>query len=334
VSIRLLAAAVVLLVVPGCGGSDRVPADAIAVVDGQPVSKSDYEELLAQSRKSYETQKRPFPKAGSHEYETLEDQFVQFLVQRVRFEQQAAELEIEVTSKQVNERLDQIIEQYFGGARKKYRAQLESQGLTERQVRADIRAQIVSEGIFAQVTKAVKVNDRAISAHYEKNQAQYSKPESREVRHILVKTRALALEVQQQLRDGADFGTLARKYSMDTGSKQNGGRLTVARGQTVAPFDQTAFLLPVNRISGPVRTEFGYHLIQPISEVQEATRTPLKDVRESIRQQLLQARRNEAMTTWVEETNEELGERTRYQTGFAPPAKTARGGTLEITTAP
>ena len=114
-------------------------------------------------------------------------------------------------------------------------------------MRNDIRAQLVSEKIFDEVTKDVKVTDAADRrTTTTKNKAQYSQPESRDVRHILVKTKAQADELYSQLKAGADFAALAKKFSEDTGSKANGGKLTISKGQTVAPFDKTAFQLKKN----------------------------------------------------------------------------------------
>jgi foldase protein PrsA len=326
---RLLVAGCTLLALSGCGGSERVPDDAIAVVDGRSVPTTDYRALLTQARLSYTTQKRDFPKAGSREYETLKSQIVRLLVQRAQFEQQAEKLEIEVTEKQVDARLEQIIGQYFGGDRAKYKAQVRAQGLSERQVRGEIRAQIVSEGLFESVTKDAKVDDAAIAKFYEENKAQYSQPESREVRHILVKSRKQALDLAAQLKAGADFGELAEKFSQDTGSKANGGKLTVSKGQTVAPFDQTAFLLKNNDISGPVKTEFGYHLIQPLADAKPAKVTPLKEVKESIRQQLQQTKKNEAMTKWVDDLKKEYEDDISYAVGFTPPPAATTGATTD-----
>jgi parvulin-like peptidyl-prolyl isomerase len=307
-------------VLAGCaGGDDKVPADAVAVVDGKEVARSDYNALLTQAKKSYKNQKRDFPKAGSQEFQTLKNQAVQFLVQRVQFEQEAEALDVEITDKQVDARLEQIQKQYFGGDKKKFEKQLKDQGLTEAQVRKDIRSQIVSEKIFEQVTREVKVTDKQVEEYYNKNKAQYSQPESREVRHILVKTKAKADDLYDQLKAGADFAALAKKFSEDTGSKANGGKLTISRGQTVAPFDQTAFVLKKNDISRPVKTEFGYHIIQPIGDITEAKVTPLKDVKDSIRQQLAQTKKNEAMTKWVEDLKKDYEDKVTYAVGFTPP---------------
>jgi parvulin-like peptidyl-prolyl isomerase len=308
-----------VLALAGCGGDEDVPADAVAVVDGEEISRSDYEALIAQAKKSYANQKREFPAAGSQEFQTLRNQAVQFLVQREQFEQEAGELDVEVTEKQVNDRLAQIQKQYFGGDKAKYEKQLKEQGLTEQQVRNDIRAQLISEKIFARVTREVKVTDAQIASYYAKNKAQYSQPESREVRHILVKTKAQADDLHAQLQNGGDFAALAKKFSQDTGSKANGGKLTISRGQTVAPFDKAAFALKLNEVSEPVKTEFGFHIIEPLSATKAAKVTPLKEVKASIRQQLQQTEKNEAMTKWVDELKDDYEDKVTYATGFTPP---------------
>jgi parvulin-like peptidyl-prolyl isomerase len=316
----LLLCALASIGLAGCGGSDKdVPADAVAVVDGQEIARSDYEALITQAKKSYKNQKREFPAAGSQEFQTLRNQAVQFLVQREQFEQEAESLDVEVTEKQVDARLEQIQKQYFGGDKAKFEKQLKDQGITEKQVRNDIRSQIISEKIFEQVTGDVKVTDAEIEAYYTKNKAQYSQPESRDVRHILVKTKKQADDLYAQLQGGADFAALAKKYSEDTGSKANGGKLTISKGQTVAPFDQTAFLLKKNAISKPVKTEFGYHIIQPLSDTKAAKVTPLSDVKASIKQQLQQTEKNEAMTKWVDDLKKDYKDKVSYATGFTPP---------------
>jgi parvulin-like peptidyl-prolyl isomerase len=313
--------ALVSVVLAGCGGggSDDVPADAVAVVDGEEVARSDYNALIEQARTSYKNQKREFPAAGSQEFKTLQNQAVQFLIQREQFEQEADALEVEVTDKQVEARLAQIQKQYFGGDKTKYEKQLKDQGLTDAQVRRDIRAQILSEKIYENVTRGVKVTDQQIEDYYTKNKAQYSQPETRDVRHILVKTKAKADALYQQLKAGGDFAALAKANSEDTGSKDNGGKLTISRGQTVAPFDKKAFELKVNEISTPVKTEFGFHIIEALGAVKPAKVTPLKEVKAAIKQQLLQTKKNEKMTDWVDNLKKDYEDKIAYAIGFTPP---------------
>ena len=317
--------AVVGVVVAGCGGggSGKVSSGSVAKVGEVDIKRTEFTALLDQAQRSYKAQKRTFPTAGSNEYITLQNQAVQFLVQRAEFEAKAEELGIEISEESIDTRLKDIKKQYFGGDEKKYLKQIKDQGLTEEQVRADIRAQIVSEEIFKKVTAEVKVTDADVKSYYEKNKATYVQAESRDVRHILVKTKALADSIYAQLKGGADFAALAKKYSEDTGSKDSGGKLTVARGQTVPEFDKKTFELAVDEISQPVKTQYGWHVIQALTKIKPKTTQPLSQVRETIRQQLLQQKRSEEMTKWVEGVKKEFESKVAYATGFEPPVPPA-----------
>src|SRR5437762_919196 len=315
-----LALVVVLVAACGGGGSKKVPAGAVAVVGSAKVDRSQFEGLITQAKRTYKSQKRTFPKAGSAEYQALQTQAVEFLVQRQEFAQRAKDLGISVSDKQVNDRLAQIKKQYFGSSEKKYLAQLKAQGLTDAEVHDDIRSQLISEAIFNKVTKGVKANDADIKAYYDAHKSQYGQPESRDVRHILVKSKSQAQSIYDHLRGdkGSDFAAYAKKYSQDPGSKNQGGKLTITKGQTVPAFDQAAFTLPTKAISTPVKTQFGYHIIQPLSDVRPAKTTPLKDVKASIEQQLLQQKKNAAMTKWVDDTKKSYckDSKVRYAPGF------------------
>lgn len=83
-------------------------------------------------------------------------------------------------------------------------------------------------------------------------------------RHILVKTKEQAESLLKQLQNGADFGKLAQKYSTCP-SKKNGGSLgEFNRGEMVKAFDEAVFKGPLLKVQGPVKTRFGYHLIETI----------------------------------------------------------------------
>jgi parvulin-like peptidyl-prolyl isomerase len=325
---------VLVVALAGCGsGSETVPGDAVAVVDGEEITREEYDELVARTKKSYESQKRAFPEAGSTAFRALKSQFVRYLVQREEMRQEAADLELTATDAQVEERLKQVKEQYFSGDAKRYEQQLRENGLTDQQVRADIRDQILSEKIFASVTGEVKATDAEIRAHYAGNREQYGQPETREVRHILVRTKAKADELYARLRAGADFAALAKANSADTGSKDDGGKLTIARGQTVPEFDAKAFALRVNELSTPVKTQFGFHIIEAVGPVQPAKTTPLADVRETIEQQVLQQKKSEKMADWAAGLDERYEGRISYQTGFTPQT-TAKATTAATATVP
>ncbi len=293
----------------GGGGGSSVPGGAVAVVKGTSIKKAQLDNLMRQAQHSYASQKRTFPKTGSPEFITLQGQAVAFLVQREEFSQKAKQLGVDVAPKQIDARLKQIKKQFFSGSEKKYQAQLKQQ-------------QLISEGLFQKVTKDVKVSDKDVKAYYDQHPEQYSQPATRDVRHILVKNKALADKLYAQIKGGANFAALAKKYSQDPGSKAQGGKLTVYKGQTVPQFDKVAFSLKTNELSAPVHTQFGWHIIQALSGVKAKKTTPFAQVKESIRQQLLQQKRSTAMTDWVNGVKKEYERSVSYAKGFTPPPTT------------
>lgn len=84
-------------------------------------------------------------------------------------------------------------------------------------------------------------------------------------RHILVKTKEACDDLKNQIAGGADFAELAREHSQCP-SGQEGGELGEFRpGQMVPEFDQVVFSAPVNTVQGPVKTQFGWHLLEVTS---------------------------------------------------------------------
>jgi parvulin-like peptidyl-prolyl isomerase len=205
---------------------------------------------------------------------------------------------------------------------------VKANGLSEATVRSDIvEPQLISEAIYKKVTGDVKVTDKDVAAYYKSHPKTYQQPESRDVRHILVPTKKQADKLYDQLKAGADFAKLAKKFSKDPGSAVQGGKLTIVKGQTEGPFDQTAFLLKKGQLARPVKTQYGYHIIQALSEVRPPKVTPLSQVKESIRQTLLRERQNAAMAKWVKDTKKDFEKKIHYQVGYAPPKTTTSGST-------
>ena len=320
-SLALAAAALaaVTLVAAGCGGSDEVPTNAVAVVDGSTVTRASLDELLTRAKLSYAAQKRSFPKAGTSEYQTLQTQAVAYLVQRQEYASEAEKLGIQVKDTQIAKKVDQVRKQYFSDNQAKFVQGLKAQGYTEATLREELRSQLLTEGIYDKVTAAAKVTDADVKSYYAKNKANYSVPESRAVRHILVKTKAEADRIRAELVSGGDFAALAKANSLDPGSKDQGGKLTVSKGQTVAPFDKAAFSLETNEVSEPVKTQFGYHIIQPLAAVKAGSVTPLSQVQDQIRTQLVSQKKNDAVNDWVANVEKEYKGKVQYAVGFEPP---------------
>jgi peptidyl-prolyl cis-trans isomerase D len=142
----------------------------------------------------------------------------------------------------------------------------------------------------ARLAQSVSVPEADLRRIYERNKDTYRVPERVHVRHILLKTtdaakdqiakiEAKAADLQKQLKAGADFAALAKKNSEDTASAEKGGDLSwIVRGQTVKAFEDTAFSLKPKEISGVIKTEYGFHILE-VLEKQEAHLQSFEEVR-------------------------------------------------------
>src|SRR5438477_13170897 len=329
----------------GSGAPKSVPSDAVAVVGGDTITKNEFNSTLDQAKRSYTAQGKAFPKAGTQTYGAVRAQIMQYLVGRSEYAQKAKDLGVKDSDKDVEARLNQIKQQYFGSGTtpgqkpktkaqidKLYKQQLKAQGLTDKDVKDGIRAQLIREKISEKVTKDVKVSDSDAKKFYDDHKSQYqqpAQPESRDVRHILVKSHALALTVYNKLKAGGDFSKLALKYSIDP-SKTTGGRLTVCKQRTVtcqlktvAPFEKTAFALKTNAISKPGHTRFGWHVIQalgPVNAAKKKSEIPFDQVKAAIKQTLEQQKKQDAFNKWWNDTKKDFSKKTKYQAGYEPPA--------------
>jgi parvulin-like peptidyl-prolyl isomerase len=332
---RFFALLIVLLagaaLAAGCGTERRaVGADEVAVVGDKTITKDQFDHFLEQVCRSYRTQGNKCPEAGTKPYGDLRRQAMQYLVQRAEFEQRAADLGVKVGDDDVERELTKIKAQYWGKNGKcdakceeKYRKEIKRQGATDEQVHSDVRANVVQNRLYEEVTKDVQVTDADVAKYYKDNKEQYVQPATREVRHILVKKKGLANQIYQQLTGGGSFAKLAKKYSEDPSSKAQGGKLTVSKGRQVPEFDKSAFSLNTKEISKPIKTQYGWHIIQALGPITKERTTPLKEVSAAIRQQLVQTKKQEKMQAWVKDTQKDFEPKTNYQVGYAPPATTS-----------
>jgi parvulin-like peptidyl-prolyl isomerase len=321
----------------GCGGSDssstaapaiEVPADAIAVVAGTPVTRAEFQKLMDRAKAAYEAQQKEFPAAGTPEYESLKNDAVELLVNRIEFAREAEALGITVTETDVTKRLDELKQQFYAKEdgtidEEKYKQELEASQLTEEDLRAQLKATLISEKLSEELTKDLTVTDAEMKKYYDDNPDRFTTPESREVAHILVDSEDKANELYAQLQDGADFAKLAKENSTDTGSAENGGKLTDVKGSFVPEFEEVAFALKTDEIGKPVKSQFGWHIIKALADTKPESVTPFADVKDSIRDQLLQEKGATATSDWVAQIDAKYAPLIAYAAGFAPPAETA-----------
>lgn len=169
---------------------------------------------------------------------------------------------------------------------------------------------------FAKVRAQITPSEAELQQAYNANRDRYRTPGAAKVQHILIKVdptappaadaaaRAKAEGLVQQLRGGADFAALARANSEDPSSSGNGGDMGwVDQGQTVQPFEQAIFSIPLNTISDPIRSqEYGYHIVK-VTERREPGVRPFAQVRPELTATLVNERSRELARTEINRIN-------------------------------
>jgi peptidyl-prolyl cis-trans isomerase D len=152
----------------------------------------------------------------------------------------------------------------------------------------------------AKLRRTLSAPAAEIEKYYTAHAAEFQQPEQARARHILIRpkredatgwnealTRAQDVHAKA-VAAGADFAALARQYSEDPGSKESGGDLGwFARGRMVKEFEDAVFALKPGEVSGPVKSQFGYHVIR-LEERKAASTRPLVEVRDIIRDKLVE----------------------------------------------
>jgi foldase protein PrsA len=254
-----IAATFLSLSLTACGGGGGA---AVATVNGQSISHSELDSKLETS-----------PAARG---------MLQQLVVNDLIDQYAQQHNINPTDQEIAKVEDGYKSQYPGDQWSEF---LKSRGLTEQDVHDLIRRQLV---IDKAVGGNIHIADKQIADYFSKNHAQFDKPAEVRARHILVPDLKTAQKVEADLKAGKDFATEAKQYSTDPGSRDKGGELGWFRqGAMVPSFDQYAFSGPIGKISPPIKSPFGYHVIQ-VEERKAAQKATLASTKDQIETQLRQ----------------------------------------------
>lgn len=260
-----VAAAGFSLLLAACSSSG---GSTIATVNGQKITKADFDQKLETS---------PAGRGVLNQ-----------LIQGDLIDQYAKDNKIEPTSQQIDDEVNKVKARYPNG---QFEQIVKQQGLTDADVRNIFREQLVLQQAVAK--NVPPVTDEQVKQYFDRNHAMLDKPEQVRARHILVPDLKTADMVEQKLKAGGDFAALAKQYSTDPATKDKGGELGFfGHGQMVAPFDKAAFSLPVGQTSAPVKSPFGYHIIQVEEKkpAQKATLAGSKDqIHTMLQQQAVQA---------------------------------------------
>jgi peptidyl-prolyl cis-trans isomerase C len=151
------------------------------------------------------------------------------------------------------------------------------------------KKEILIQSAISKIMTEVVVTDSEVEDYYKANENLFLNQETVSAKHILVDTAEKAAEIMEEIAKGKSFEDAAAEYSSCPSSEQGGTLGAFSRGQMVPEFEDAAFAMEIGKVSEPVQTQFGYHLIK-VEEKNVGSVKPFAEVRESIKNMLLQER--------------------------------------------
>jgi len=299
------------------------PASPVAMVNGKVIQKSELDRAVLGIvlQNGMDPSKVPFflQQFGS--------QILDQLIQREILYEEALREGYAVPS----EEFESALAGFSGNfnSPEEFSAALQERGLTEETFREDFRKQMtISNYIEKTVVPKAVVPDEAVREAYDENPSNFEVPEEVKASHILIQVaesdpqekKDEALERAKEItvlarQEGADFAQLARERSEGPTAPAGGDLGFFSRGRMVKPFEDAAFSMEVGKVSDPVLTQFGYHVIK-VTDRKEGRTLPFEEVREKLGAEL----KNRMVGEMVGRKIEEIKAKSDIQILFKPEA--------------
>lgn len=334
------------LLVAGCGSSSGVPSDSVAVVAGNPISTKafkhwmfvaaegqaaqspgqpvivpedppNFTKCIAQVKAQIPSLKKTADKTLKADcgqlFTSLSGQVMDFLIKAYWYQADAHRLGIKVTDAQVQKALTTAKKAQFS-TDAQYQQFLKQSGQTTQDILFRVRVNQIFQKLSSR--HPTKVTAAAIASYYASHKSQFGSPESRNLRIVLTKTQADAAKAKAALQSGQSFKDVAKKYSIDP-SKTTGGVLNgVTVGQQDSGLTTAAFAAPLNKLIGPVKTQFGYYLID-VTKINPATQRSLAQSTALIKQTLQTQLQTQAQTLVDNHAKKDWLKKTSCRTSYA-----------------
>ena len=359
----------IALAISGCGSSG-LPDGAVATVAGNPISRQAFNHWMYVAAKEQAAQspgqpvivpndppsfnrclttvraELPALKKTSDKqlradckmlFTSLSSQVMDFLIKSYWYQADAHKMGIKVTDAQVQAALATAKKGQFSTSAQ-FNAFLASTGQTLADVTYRVRVQQIYAKLLAK--HATTVTPAQISAFYQSHLSQFGTPELRNMKIVLTKTQAQAAKALKALKSGKSWAKVARQYSIDPTTKNQGGVLmNVTKGQQDAALSGAAFSAATNKLLGPIKGQFGYYVLE-VTKVTPAQTRSLAQSTPLIRQQLTSQQQaaaraainSQAKQAWLAKTHCKGLYAMADCSGFkAPPAAALPGGAAGAT---
>lgn len=291
---RALALAAVVLAACPEQVRPKADANAIATINGEVISKNEFEVELSRELQAMEG----VPPRTPEQTEPFKQALLETLIERTLLLHAAKTAQVSVTPDEVDRRVLALASEYPAGS---FDAALAQGQTTRSELERKTKEQLTIEKLFEkEVYARVAVTEDQIRRYYDEHPNDFTEPEQVRASQIVVKGLDDAKKLQQQLWAGKKFPDLARRYSLGPEARVGGDLGFFSRGIMPPQMEEQLFKLPVGQVSEVVSTDYGFHLFK-VMEKKPARKRELPEVRSAIEKKLLTELREKAQKDYLKQ---------------------------------
>jgi foldase protein PrsA len=267
------------------GSASQNPGAPVIV----PTDPPDFKKCIVQVRQQIPTfakgkTDQQVKTACNQLFQSLSGQVMDFLIRAYWYQADAARQHVKVTDAELQQAFQTAKQQQFP-TDTQFQTFLAQTGQTMQDILFRVRVNQIYRKLLAKYNS--NVSSAQIQSYYNAHPSQFGAPESRDIRIVRTNNLSQAQAAKTALQSGQSWSAVAKKYSVDSGTKSTGGLLAhVTKGQQEQALDNAAFSAPLNKLIGPFHGQFGYYVIE-VTKINKATQQSLAKATPQIRQILL-----------------------------------------------
>ena len=303
----LIVLTLITLASPAYVGESQSAEQKVAVVNGTVIKQAEFDSEMS---RVLERLQRTGRIPNDLERSQIKKQVLENLIARELLYQESQKKGIKVDQKEIEAQITALKGRFPSEV--EFKNALSTANLTEADLRFQFERDVAIRKLLDdQIGGKSTVSEKESRAYYDSNLASFKKSEQVRASHILIKVdpgadeakkaeaRTKIESLQAKLKNGEDFGALAKEYSEGPSGPKGGDLGFFGRGQMVKPFEEVAFSMKPGQVSGMVETRFGYHLIMVTERTPESTLS-YEEVKDRLEQYLKQQKVQEEIAAYVE----------------------------------
>jgi len=303
-----MALSLTYIAVPSPAQEKQTPEAKVALINGSVITQGDFDREMNVFKQRFASMGKP---VNEIQLQALKKEVLESLVNRELLFQESRNKGIKVEEAAINEQIN-VLKKRFSNENEFKNAML-SMNFSEDYLASRIKRDLaIRQFLDKQFAEKVTISDKETKGYYDSHPDAFSKPAQVKASHILVSVNSRAdeaskavarkkiEEIQQKLKNGEDFATLAKEFSQCPSNASGGDLGYFERGQMVKPFEDAAFALAPGETSSIVETKFGYHIIKCIDK-KSGTSIAYEEIKRKLQEHLKQKKVQEQVVAYVEE---------------------------------